>query len=144
VGAWLFAFSVYFVGKEEQRTKRNVREIGNMIRDIGFWNDLEVVHSLAKLVKDMAKEIESKKPLVGQCLFLWNELRTKVKDWCSKFNIAEAAMEKLIERRFRKNYHPAVRLIFLHATSCGFGSWSMWKWVCSHGHYKTTFDFLNL
>lgn len=229
---------------------RNAREIGDMIRDIGFWNDLEAVHSLAKLVKDMAKEIETEKPLVGQCLLLWNELRTKVKDWCSKFNIAEAAIEKLIERRFRKNYHPAwaasyildplylirdtsgkylppfkhltpeqekdvdrlitrlvsrdeahivlmelmkwrtegldpvyaqavqmkerdpvtgkmrianpqssrlvwetyltefkslgrvaVRLIFLHATSCGFKcSWSMWKWICSHGHYKTSLD----
>ncbi|WJX88941.1 hypothetical protein P8452_70977 [Trifolium repens] len=86
---------------------RNAREVGDMIRAVGFWNDLEAVHSLVKLVKDMAKEIESEKPLVGQCLLLWNELRTKVKDWCSKFNIAEGAIEKLIERRFRKNYHPA-------------------------------------
>ncbi|GAU46672.1 hypothetical protein TSUD_184600 [Trifolium subterraneum] len=229
---------------------RNAREVGDMIRAVGFWNDLEAVHSLVKLVKNMAKEIESEKPLVGQCLLLWNELRTKVKDWCSKFNIAEGAIEKLIERRFRKNYHPAwaaayildplylirdtsgkylppfkhltpeqekdvdrlitrlvsrdeahivlmelmkwrtegldpvyaqavqmkerdpitgkmrivnpqssrlvwetyltefkslgrvaVRLIFLHATSCGFKcSWSLWKWVCSHGHYKTSLD----
>ncbi|XP_004515764.1 uncharacterized protein [Cicer arietinum] len=86
---------------------RNAREIGDMIRDIGFWNDLEAVHALVKLVKDMAKEIELEKPLVGQCLLLWNELRTKVKDCCSKFNIAEGSIEKLIERRFRKNYHPA-------------------------------------
>ncbi|CAL5198054.1 unnamed protein product [Lathyrus oleraceus] len=229
---------------------RNAIEIGEMIRDVRFWNDLEAVHGLVKLVKDMAKEIETEKPLVGQCLLLWNELRTKVKDWCSKFNIAEGAIEKLIERRFMKNYHPAwaasyildplylirdtsgkylppfkhltpeqekdvdrlitrlvsrdeahivlmelmkwrtegldpvyaqavqmkerdpitgkmrivnpqssrlvwetyltefkslgrvaVRLIFLHATCCGFKcSWSLWKWICSHGHYKTSLD----
>ncbi|XP_027336009.1 uncharacterized protein LOC113849943 [Abrus precatorius] len=86
---------------------QNAREVGDMIRDVGFWNDLESVHSLVKLVKDMAQEIEAERPLVGQCLPLWDELRTKVRDWCSKFHIAEGAVEKLVERRFRKNYHPA-------------------------------------
>lgn len=88
---------------------QNAREVGDMIRDVGFWNDLEAVHTLVKLVKDMAQEIETERPLVGQCLPLWNELRAKVKDWCSKFHIATegAIVEKLIERRFKKNYHPA-------------------------------------
>ncbi|KAJ1381340.1 Ribonuclease H-like superfamily [Sesbania bispinosa] len=88
---------------------RNAREVGDMIRDVGFWNDLEAVHMLVKLVKDMAQEIETERPLVGQCLLLWDELRAKVKDWCSKFHIAEGGeiVEKLIERRFKKNYHPA-------------------------------------
>ncbi|KAK7264442.1 hypothetical protein RJT34_32051 [Clitoria ternatea] len=229
---------------------QNAREIGDMIRDVGFWNDLEAVHTLVKLVKDMANEIESERPLVGQCLPLWDELRAKVKDWCSKFHIAEGAVEKLIERRFNKNYHPAwaaayildplylvrdtsgrylppfkyltpeqekdvdklitrlvsrdeahialmelmkwrtegldpvyaqavqmkerdpvtgkmrianpqssrlvwetyltefkslgkvaVRLIFLHATSCGFKcNWSLWRWVCAHGHSRTALN----
>ncbi|KAL5183788.1 hypothetical protein HKD37_17G047604 [Glycine soja] len=86
---------------------QGAREVGDMIRDVGFWNDLEAVHGLVKLVKDMAQEIEAERPLVGQCLPLWDELRAKVKDWCSKFHIAEGVVEKLVERRFKKNYHPA-------------------------------------
>ena len=82
-------------------------EVGEMIREMGFWNELEAVHSLVKLVKDMAQEIEIERPLVGQCLPLWDELRAKVKDWCSKFHIAEGPVERVIERRFKKNYHPA-------------------------------------
>ncbi|XVF10753.1 hypothetical protein REPUB_Repub07fG0210000 [Reevesia pubescens] len=83
------------------------REVAEMIRGMGFWNDLEAVHSLVKLIKEMAQEIEAERPLVGQCLPLWDELRAKVKDWCSKFHIAEVPVEKVIERRFKKNYHPA-------------------------------------
>ncbi|WRX19349.1 protein of unknown function DUF659 - like 2 [Theobroma cacao] len=83
------------------------RDVAEMIRDMGFWNDLEAVHSLVKLIKEMAQEIETERPLVGKCLPLWDDLRTKVKDWCSKFHIAEGQVEKVIERRFKKNYHPA-------------------------------------
>ncbi|KAF2313165.1 hypothetical protein GH714_009559 [Hevea brasiliensis] len=83
------------------------REVAEIIRDVGFWNELEAVHSLVKLIKEMAQEIETERPLVGQCLPLWDQLRAKVKDWCSKFHIAEGAVEKVIERRFKKNYHPA-------------------------------------
>ncbi|XP_057420562.1 uncharacterized protein LOC130714657 [Lotus japonicus] len=228
----------------------NAGEVGDMVRNVGFWNDLEAVHALVKLVKDMAHEIETERPLVGQCLIIWNELRSKVKDWCSKFQIAEGAVDKLIEKRFKKNYHPAwaaayildplylirdtsgkylppfkyltpeqekdvdrlltrlvsrdeahialmelmkwrtegldpvyaqavqmkerdpvtgkmrianpqssrlvwetyltefkslgkvaVRLIFLNATSCGFKcNWSLWRWVCAHGHSRTALD----
>ncbi|XP_028785311.1 uncharacterized protein LOC114741224 [Neltuma alba] len=85
-----------------------VREIGNMIRDVNFWNELEAMHALAKLVKDMAHEIETERPLVGQCLPLWDELRAKVKTWSSKFHIAEEeSVNNVIEKRFNKNYHPA-------------------------------------
>lgn len=85
------------------------REIEDMIRDVGFWNEVEAIHSLVKLVKDMAHQIETERPLVGQCLQLWNELRGKVKDWCSKFRdvAEEESVNKVIERRFKKNYHPA-------------------------------------
>ncbi|KAI9072494.1 hypothetical protein K1719_045541 [Acacia pycnantha] len=88
-----------------------VRDIENMIRDASFWNELEAMYSLVKLVKDMAHEIERERPLVGQCLPLWDELRARVKNWSSKFhNIAEEEKESVnnvIERRFNKNYHPA-------------------------------------
>ncbi|KAK9716470.1 hypothetical protein RND81_06G235700 [Saponaria officinalis] len=84
-----------------------VREFGEMMRDVGFWTDLEAVRSLVRLVKELANEFETERPLVGQCLPLWEELRTKVKDWCAKFHIADISVDKVIERRFRKNYHPA-------------------------------------
>lgn len=83
------------------------REIADMIRDVGFWNELEAVHSLVKMIKEMAHQIETERPLVGQCLPLWDELRAKMKDWCAKFRISEGAVERIIERRFKKNYHPA-------------------------------------
>ncbi|XP_054808860.1 uncharacterized protein LOC129310980 [Prosopis cineraria] len=84
------------------------REVENMIRDVSFWNELEAMHSLVKLVKDMAREIETERPLVGQCLPLWDELRAKVKIWFSKFHIAEEeSVNNVIEKRFKKNYHPA-------------------------------------
>ena len=89
------------------------REFAEMGRDMRFWNELEAVHSLVKLIKEMAQEIETERPLVGQCLPLWNELRAKVKDWCSKFHIDEAPVEKVIDRRFKKNYHPAWAAAFI-------------------------------
>lgn len=89
------------------------REVAEMLRDVGFWNELEAVHTLVKLIKEMAQEIETERPLVGQCLPLWDELKTKVKEWCSKFRIAEGSIEKVIERRFKKNYHPAWAAAFI-------------------------------
>ncbi|XP_052171720.1 LOW QUALITY PROTEIN: uncharacterized protein LOC127787694 [Diospyros lotus] len=89
------------------------REVEDMTRDPHFWNELEAVHSLVKLIKGMAQEIETERPLVGQCIPLWDELRGKVKDWCSRFHIAEASVEKLVDRRFRKNYHPAWAAAFI-------------------------------
>ncbi|XP_010534009.1 PREDICTED: uncharacterized protein LOC104809664 [Tarenaya hassleriana] len=90
------------------------RELRDMVGDVGFWHDIEAVHSLVKLVKEMAKRIEEERPLVGQCLPLWDELRSKVKDWCTKYNVAaEGHVEKLVERRFKKNYHPAWAATFV-------------------------------
>ncbi|KAK1325470.1 hypothetical protein QJS10_CPA01g02656 [Acorus calamus] len=82
-------------------------EVAEMVRDVGFWTNLEAAHSLVKLVKAMAQEMEVERPLVGQCLPLWGELRSKVKSWCVKFSVPEAPVEKVIEVRFKKNYHPA-------------------------------------
>ncbi|KAG9445390.1 hypothetical protein H6P81_016730 [Aristolochia fimbriata] len=89
------------------------REVAEMIRDMTFWSELEAVHSLVKLVRTMAQDIEAERPLVGQCLPLWEELRTKVKEWCSKFNIPEAPVEKIVDKRFKKNYHPAWSAAFI-------------------------------
>ncbi|KAL5748577.1 hypothetical protein ACOSP7_025614 [Xanthoceras sorbifolium] len=89
------------------------REVADMTREVGFWNELEAVHSLVKLIKEMAQGIETERPLVGQCLPLWDELRAKVKGWCSKFHIVEGPVEKVIERRFKKNYHPAWAAAFI-------------------------------
>ncbi|CAH2038126.1 unnamed protein product [Thlaspi arvense] len=94
----------------EDHTAREVRE---MVGDEGFWNEVEAVHNLIKLVKEMAKRIEEEKLLVGQCLPLWDELRAKVKDWDSKFNVGEGHVEKLVERRFKKSYHPAWAAAFI-------------------------------
>ncbi|KFK43500.1 hypothetical protein AALP_AA1G133400 [Arabis alpina] len=89
------------------------REIREMVGDEGFWNEVEAVHALIKLVKEMARRIEEEKLLVGQCLPLWDELRAKIKDWDSKFNVGEGHVEKLVERRFKKSYHPAWAAAFI-------------------------------
>ncbi|KAG8374795.1 hypothetical protein BUALT_Bualt10G0032800 [Buddleja alternifolia] len=89
------------------------REIEEMMRNPHFWNELEAVHSLVKLIRARAQEIEAEKPRVGQCLPLWEELRAKVKDWCCKFHIVEGPVEKVIERRFKKNYHPSWAAAFI-------------------------------
>uniref|UniRef100_A0A5B7A848 Uncharacterized protein n=1 Tax=Davidia involucrata TaxID=16924 RepID=A0A5B7A848_DAVIN len=99
---------------ESHKTEEAVaREIEEMMRDPHFWNELEAVHSLVKLIKEMAHEIETERPLVGQCLPLWEELKAKVKDWCCKFHIAQGPVEKVVERRFKKNYHPAWAAAFI-------------------------------
>ncbi|KAL3647265.1 hypothetical protein CASFOL_008233 [Castilleja foliolosa] len=89
------------------------REIEEMMRNPHFWNELEAVHSLVKLIKAMAQEIEIEKPRVSQCLPLWEDLRVKIKDWCCKFNIIEGPIEKIIEKRFKKNYHPSWAAAFI-------------------------------
>lgn len=89
------------------------REVAGIVQDEGFWNDLEAVYSLVKLIRGMAHEIEVERPLIGQCLPLWEELRIKVKEWCTKFNVAEGPVEKIVEKRFRKNYHPAWSAAFI-------------------------------
>ncbi|KAK6155817.1 hypothetical protein DH2020_010065 [Rehmannia glutinosa] len=91
----------------------SARETGNVIQDVGFWNDVEAAHSLVKMIMGMAEEIEADRPLVGHCLPLWNKLRSKVKNWCVKYNFPEGPVEKIVERRFKKNYHPAWAAAFI-------------------------------
>jgi len=89
------------------------RELADMIQDMRFWNDLDAVLSLVKLIRMMVQDIEADRPLVGQCLPLWDELKTKVKDWCAKYNIDEGPVKEIIEKRFAKNYHPAWAAAFI-------------------------------
>ncbi|CAN1258710.1 hypothetical protein LINPERPRIM_LOCUS9960 [Linum perenne] len=80
-----------------------------------FWNELEAVHSLVKVITDMVQEMEAERPLIGKCLPLWEGLGAKVKEWCAKFGIGEVGLmvEKVIERRFEKNYHPAMAAAYI-------------------------------
>ncbi|XP_057762389.1 uncharacterized protein LOC130982407 [Arachis stenosperma] len=89
------------------------REVAAMVQNEGFWNELEAVYSIVKAIRGMIQDIEAERPLIGRCLPLWEELRTKVKEWCSKYNIAEGPVEKIVEKRFRKNYHPAWAAAFI-------------------------------
>ncbi|XP_020573130.1 uncharacterized protein LOC110019690 [Phalaenopsis equestris] len=89
------------------------RELTEMIGNVRFWTELEAVRSLVNLVKTMGAEMEAERPVVGRCLPLWNELRIKVKDWRAKFNFEEHAVEHIVERRFKKEYHPAWSAAFI-------------------------------
>ncbi|KAG0569688.1 hypothetical protein M758_6G104200 [Ceratodon purpureus] len=83
------------------------RDVAELLGSVRFWSDLEAVQDLVKIVKVMVADIEVDRPLVSQCLPLWDELRTKVKDWCARHDKDEASIYQLVETRFGKNYHPA-------------------------------------
>ncbi|KAK8945914.1 hypothetical protein KSP40_PGU003754 [Platanthera guangdongensis] len=90
------------------------RELAEMIRGARFWNELRAAHSLTKSFENMTKEMEADRPLLGQCLPLWDEMRGKVKTWRAKFVDFEAvAVDRIIERQFKKNYHPAWSAAFI-------------------------------
>ncbi|EYU24999.1 hypothetical protein ABFS82_06G043300 [Erythranthe guttata] len=94
-------------------TDDKAREVADVIQDVRFWNDVSAAHSLVKIIMGMTEEIEAERPLIGQCLPLWEELRAKVKGWCSKYSFVEGPVEEIVERRFRKNYHPAMSAAFI-------------------------------
>ncbi|KAG8382365.1 hypothetical protein BUALT_Bualt05G0069900 [Buddleja alternifolia] len=89
------------------------KDIEEMMRNPHFWNELEAMHSLVKLIKSLCDEIETERPRAGQCLPLWEELRVRVKEWCCKYHILEGPVEKVISKRFKKNYHPAWAAAFI-------------------------------
>ncbi|KAM0015439.1 putative transcription factor/ chromatin remodeling BED-type(Zn) family [Helianthus debilis subsp. tardiflorus] len=100
--------SCKIVSMEDQTGK----EIEEMMRS-QFWNELEAVHSLVRLIKGMAQEIEKEKPRIGQCLPLWEELRVKIREWCGKYHINENHVDKVFDKRFKRNYHPAWAAAFI-------------------------------
>lgn len=89
------------------------REIMGMVQNRAFWNQVEAAHSLIKLIMDTVKEMETERPLVGQCIPLWEDLRGKLRGWCHKFNADEGVAMSLLEARFRKSYHPAWSAAFI-------------------------------
>ncbi|KAK7356871.1 hypothetical protein VNO80_16151 [Phaseolus coccineus] len=89
------------------------REIAGILQSEGFWNELEAVYSLVKLIRGVVQDIEAERPLVGRCLPLWEEVRTKVKEWCVKYSVEVEPVEEILENRFRKNYHPAWSAAFI-------------------------------
>ncbi|CAD6264106.1 unnamed protein product [Miscanthus lutarioriparius] len=89
------------------------REIVDMVHSAAFWAEVEAAHLLVKLITDMVKEMETERPLVGQCLPLWDDLRGKVRGWCRKFNVDEGIAMSVVERRFRRSYHPAWSAAFI-------------------------------
>ncbi|XP_042473980.1 uncharacterized protein LOC122056212 [Zingiber officinale] len=95
------------------REEQIAGEMAELIQNGGFWTELESVHSLVKLVKAMTREMESERPLVGQCLPLWDELRARVREWSVKYSMNSEVVENVIQRRFLKNYHPAWSAAFV-------------------------------
>ena len=89
------------------------RDVIDMVGDMRFWSDLEAVQDLIKLVKVMVNDIEVDRPLVSQCLPLWDDLRRKVKEWCARYDKDETSLQEIIEKRFSKNYHPAWAASFI-------------------------------
>ncbi|CAL9079090.1 unnamed protein product [Musa textilis] len=91
----------------------SAREMAELIQDGGFWTESEAVYSLVKLLKAMAREIEMERPLIGHCLPLWDELRSKVREWSAKYGIDGGLVDNVIEKRFTKNYHLAWSAAFV-------------------------------
>ncbi|KAK7391790.1 hypothetical protein VNO78_20211 [Psophocarpus tetragonolobus] len=89
------------------------REVAGIVQSEGFWNELEAVYSLVKLIRGVVQDIEAERPMIGRCLPLWEEVRTKVKEWCAKYSVVEEPVEEILEKRFRKNYHPAWSAAFI-------------------------------
>ncbi|KAJ7570520.1 hypothetical protein O6H91_01G124000 [Diphasiastrum complanatum] len=83
------------------------RELMEVVLDGRFWTNLEAVLSLVKIVREMVHNMEVERPLISQCLPLWDDLRARVKDWCLRWAVDGSLLEDVIQRRFNKNYHPA-------------------------------------
>ncbi|KAG6503528.1 hypothetical protein ZIOFF_035843 [Zingiber officinale] len=85
-----------------------------VIQDSRFWTELEAIQSLVTLVKTMARAMETEQPSIGQCLTLWDELRSKIREWRAKFNNCDGDLvDELIEKRFEKNYRSAWAAAFM-------------------------------
>ncbi|EPS69124.1 hypothetical protein M569_05645 [Genlisea aurea] len=85
-----------------------------LIRYASFWKSLEAVHSLFTTIMSMASEVKDERPLLGRCLPLWKELKAKIKEWESNYGFIDARIvEKIVEKRFWKCYHPSWAAAFI-------------------------------
>ncbi|PKA53115.1 hypothetical protein AXF42_Ash019023 [Apostasia shenzhenica] len=89
------------------------RDLSQIILNNGFWSDLEAAHSLHKIIAAVIQEMEATRPLVGQCLPLWEEVKSKIKQWCVKYRVDESDADKVFDESFKKNYHPAWAAAFI-------------------------------
>ncbi|KAG6384212.1 hypothetical protein SASPL_155993 [Salvia splendens] len=140
-------------------------EVAGVVQDVGFWNEVEAAHSLIKLLISMAEEVEAERPLVGRCLPLWEQMRSKIKEWCTKCNVAEGLQFQLKQqdpvtgkmkiahpqssrlvwetclKEFKSLSKVAVRLLFLQATSSGIKwDWSFTRLFGGQGASRLGFD----
>ncbi|KAK9145728.1 hypothetical protein Sjap_005631 [Stephania japonica] len=95
-----------FTGKTISSDPLN-KEISDAIQAPKFWEDLDAVISLTKLLKGLVQEIEEDRPCLGQCLPLWEEVKNRIRAWCNNFTVEEKPVMELVNRRFSKNYHQA-------------------------------------
>ncbi|KAI3987381.1 hypothetical protein MKX01_016790 [Papaver californicum] len=82
-------------------------ELHVAIRDPKFLRNLECVVCLIKLMRTLMQEMEEEKPCLGQCLPLWEELKSRIKIWCNSFSVEEKPVMELVNIQLSKNYHQA-------------------------------------
>ncbi|KAL0913912.1 hypothetical protein M5K25_017404 [Dendrobium thyrsiflorum] len=88
-------------------------QLADLLLDMKFWNDVQAANSLVKLINDTIQDLQTDRPLVGQCLPLWKGMRSKIKAWCARYSNDETAVHKVFDRRFKRNYHPAWSAAFI-------------------------------
>ncbi|XP_078448024.1 uncharacterized protein LOC144716691 [Wolffia australiana] len=88
-------------------------QLAGLAGDEGFWGGVAAALALVRAVEAMVREAAAERPLVGECLPLWDAMRAKLKDWCAEFHVDNAAVEEILESRFRKSYHPAWSAAFI-------------------------------
>ncbi|XP_051121658.1 uncharacterized protein LOC127245057 [Andrographis paniculata] len=91
----------------------SLKSVSDIIRDVAFWNDVEATHSLVKFILSTCEEVKMDRPMIGQCFPIWKALKDKLKELCSKHGIVEGPVDKIVEKRFRKCYHPVWSAAFV-------------------------------
>ncbi|EFJ28969.1 hypothetical protein SELMODRAFT_231485 [Selaginella moellendorffii] len=97
------SFKMVYAGGDDPAA----REASEIVLSQGFWKDLEAVQAISRVVAVMIRDMEAERPLVSQCLPMWEELRDKLMDCCARHGKDQASIMRLIQARFTTNYHPA-------------------------------------
>ncbi|GJT47769.1 hypothetical protein Tco_0973926 [Tanacetum coccineum] len=74
---------------------------------------LDESYKMMTMDDQIGKEIEEMMRIQAILDPLWEELRAKIKEWCAKFHIHENHVEKVFDKRFKRNYHPAWAAAFI-------------------------------
>ncbi|XP_051121620.1 uncharacterized protein LOC127245019 [Andrographis paniculata] len=91
----------------------SLKFVSDIIRDVAFWNNVEATHSLVNFILSTCEEVKMDRPMIGQCFPIWKALKDKLKELCSKHGIVEGPVDKIVEKRFRKCYHPVWSAAFV-------------------------------